>query len=56
MEETKTIRQARVIVGFSCETKHTIGEIKLPIWVEGVNKYTKFCVLELPFTFNAIFG
>lgn len=45
-----------VLVGFSGEVKHTLGEIELPVWAEEVNKYTRFCVLEGPSSFNAILG
>lgn len=45
-----------VLVGFSGEAKHTIGEIELPIRDKGVNKYTRFCVFEGPSSFNAIMG
>lgn len=54
--ENKIARQAMVSVGFSGEAKHIIGEIELPVWAEGVNKYTRFRVLEGPSSFNAILG
>lgn len=56
VEETQIAKQEMVLVGFYGEAKHTEDEIELPIWAEGVNKYTRFCVLEGQFSFNAILG
>lgn len=35
--ESDIVRRSSVIVGFSGETKNTIGEIKLAVYIEGVN-------------------
>ena len=40
--ESKIIRRSLVLIGFSGETKHMIGERKLPIYIEGGKLYTKF--------------
>ena len=44
------------LVGFSGESKTTIGETILPIYAEGVNLYTKFVILDSPTAYNVILG
>jgi hypothetical protein len=45
-----------VLVGFSGEVKNTVGEIKLPVYVEGVNSIQKFCVVDSLPGCNIILG
>ncbi|XP_057811429.1 uncharacterized protein LOC131025646 [Salvia miltiorrhiza] len=45
-----------VLIGFSGETKTTMGEIDLPVYAEGVNQSTKFLVINAPSAFNVILG
>ncbi|XP_076960954.1 uncharacterized protein LOC143637445 [Bidens hawaiensis] len=54
--EDEIVPSSSVLVGFSGETKNTIGEIKLPIYVEGVNKMQKFCVIDCLSCCNIILG
>lgn len=56
MEETKITRQAMMLIGFSGDIKHTVGEIELPVGADDVKKYTKFWLLEDSSSFNAILG
>ncbi|XP_076939374.1 uncharacterized protein LOC143608058 [Bidens hawaiensis] len=44
--EIEITPRSSVLVGFSGETKNTLGDIKLPIYIEGVNFYQKFCVIN----------
>ncbi|KAI3810332.1 hypothetical protein L1987_19944 [Smallanthus sonchifolius] len=40
--DSEIISKSSVLVGFSEEGKSTVGEIKLPIYIEGVNSIKKF--------------
>jgi hypothetical protein len=48
--------RSTILIGFSGETKNTIGEIKLPVYVEGVNSIQKFCVIDSLPGCNIILG
>lgn len=50
------IPRSSVLVGFSGETKNTMRDIKLPIYIEGVNSIQKIYVTDRLFCFNVIFG
>ena len=39
--ESDIVQRSSVLVGFSGETKITLGDIKLPIYIEGVNYVKK---------------
>ena len=42
------------LVGFSGESRSMIRETILPFYAEGVDMYTKFLILDSPFTYNII--
>ncbi|XP_076913901.1 uncharacterized protein LOC143572709 [Bidens hawaiensis] len=44
--ETEITPRSFVLVGFSDETKNTPADIKLPIYIEGVNSFQNFCVID----------
>lgn len=44
------------LVGFSGETKKTVGEISLPTYAGGVNLLQKFLVIDGDSTYNIILG
>lgn len=52
--ESKIVRRSSVLNGFSGETKPTVGEIKLPIYIEGVNFMQRFCVIDTLPSYNVI--
>ena len=54
--ETKIVPRSSVLVGFSGETKNTLGDIELPIYIEGVNTIQKFCVIDCLSCCNIILG
>nr|XP_043639172.1 uncharacterized protein LOC122610242 [Erigeron canadensis] len=56
ISEEEIGRKSTVVVGFSGETKNTYGEIKLPVYVEGVNSLQKFCVIDSLPGCNMILG
>ncbi|XP_062103922.1 uncharacterized protein LOC133815050 [Humulus lupulus] len=42
IDELKITKKTTVLIGFSGEQKNTVGEIELPVYVEGVNMCTRF--------------
>ena len=54
--EDEINKSSTVLVGFSGKTKNTVGEIKLPVYVEGVNAIQKFCVIDSLPGCNIILG
>ena len=48
--------KSTVLVGFSGEAMNTVGEIKLPVYVEGVNSIQRFCVMDSLSYYNIILG
>ncbi|XP_010430681.1 PREDICTED: uncharacterized protein LOC104714911 [Camelina sativa] len=49
-------RKSIPLVGFSGKVKQSIGEVTLPVYAEGVNKHTKFLVVDCASAYNAIMG
>ncbi|XP_062103243.1 uncharacterized protein LOC133814272 [Humulus lupulus] len=56
VDESTIIGKYTVLIGFSGEQKHSIGEINLHVWAEGVNLHTKFIIVDCPSSYNAILG
>ncbi|XP_057790956.1 uncharacterized protein LOC131008072 [Salvia miltiorrhiza] len=56
LDESKLIKKAAVLVGFSGESTTTAGEIDLPVYTEGVNLSTRFLVVDAPSAYNVILG
>ncbi|XP_021773526.1 uncharacterized protein LOC110737475 [Chenopodium quinoa] len=56
IEEKDIINKSTMLVGFSGETKKTIGEIKLPTYVKGINLQVKFLVIDTLSSYNIIIG
>ena len=54
-EEDITLRCIS-LVGFSGESRTTIMETVLLVYVEGINLYTKFLILDNPSVYNVILG
>ncbi|XP_022007254.2 uncharacterized protein LOC110906428 [Helianthus annuus] len=54
--ESEIIPRSSVLVGFSGKTKNTLGDIKLPIYIEGVNSIKNFCVIDSLSCCNVILG
>ncbi|XP_076930233.1 uncharacterized protein LOC143594940 [Bidens hawaiensis] len=54
--ETEITPRSSVLVDFSGETKNTLGDINLPIYIEGVNCFQKFCVIDNLSCCNVILG
>ncbi|XP_017256291.1 uncharacterized protein LOC108225848 [Daucus carota subsp. sativus] len=56
LEDSDMIKKSTTLVGFSGETKRTIGEITSPTYVKGLNILTKFLVIDCDSTYNIIMG
>ncbi|XP_057780215.1 uncharacterized protein LOC130998827 [Salvia miltiorrhiza] len=56
LNESNITRKTAVLIGFSGESKTTVGEIDLPVYAEGVNLSTRFLVIDAPSAFNVILG
>ena len=56
LKDADILKVPKVLVGFSGETKYTIGEITLTTWAEGVNMTHKFNVIDCPSAYNVILG
>ncbi|XP_076921044.1 uncharacterized protein LOC143582333 [Bidens hawaiensis] len=54
--ESEIVSKSSVLVGFSGEAKSTVGEIKLLVYVEGVNSINKLCVTDALTSFSVILG
>ncbi|XP_074306208.1 uncharacterized protein LOC141641449 [Silene latifolia] len=53
-DKENLIKKSVPLVGFSCETAHSVGEITIPTYIEGVNKLVRYLVIEGPPTYNVI--
>ncbi|XP_074278374.1 uncharacterized protein LOC141601965 [Silene latifolia] len=54
--EKDLAKKAIPLVGFSGETKHSLGEIIIPTYAGGVNKQVRYLVIDGPSTYNVILG
>ncbi|XP_074305755.1 uncharacterized protein LOC141640977 [Silene latifolia] len=55
-DKENLIKKYVPLVEFSGETTHSVGEITIPTYIEGVNKLVKYLVIEGPPTYNVILG
>ena len=56
IDESEIVRQSITLVGFNGEPTNTIREIILPVYARGINRQTKFNVVDCPSAYNAILG
>ncbi|XP_074283495.1 uncharacterized protein LOC141608044 [Silene latifolia] len=54
--EKDLVQKAVPLVGFSGETKLSLGEIMIPTFVGGMNKQVRYLVIDGPSTYNVILG
>ncbi|XP_074351792.1 uncharacterized protein LOC141690937 [Apium graveolens] len=54
--ESDMIKKSTTLVGFSGETKRTLGEITLPTYAQGVNLLEKFYIINVDSSYNIIMG
>ncbi|XP_074283398.1 uncharacterized protein LOC141607947 [Silene latifolia] len=55
-DKENLIKKFVPLVGFSGETAHSVGELNIPMYIEGVNKLVRYLVIEGPTTYNVILG
>ncbi|XP_074277423.1 uncharacterized protein LOC141601061 [Silene latifolia] len=54
--EKDLVQKAVHLVGFSRETKQSLGEIVIPTFAGGMNKQVRYLVIDGPSTYNVILG
>ncbi|XP_038678391.1 uncharacterized protein LOC119979835 [Tripterygium wilfordii] len=56
LDETLILWKSTALIGFNGEVSHSVGEVVLPIYALGLNKQTRFSVMDSPSAYNAILG
>ncbi|XP_010445555.1 PREDICTED: uncharacterized protein LOC104728238 [Camelina sativa] len=56
LDEGGLTQKSIPLVGFIGEVKQSIGKVTLPVNAEGVNKHTKFLVVDCASAYNAMMG
>ncbi|KFK21940.1 hypothetical protein AALP_AAs40902U000100 [Arabis alpina] len=56
LDEAELTRKSTSLIGFSGEVKQTMGEITLSVYAGGINRRTKFQVLDCASAYNVIMG
>ncbi|KAJ9561564.1 hypothetical protein OSB04_006724 [Centaurea solstitialis] len=56
IERLEIVRRSTTLIGFNGDPMNTLGEIILPIFAKGINKQTKFNVVEGQSAYNVILG
>ncbi|XP_038704656.1 uncharacterized protein LOC120014086 [Tripterygium wilfordii] len=56
LDETLILRKSMALIGFNGEVSHSVGEVVLPIYAPGLNKQTRFSIVDSPSAYNAILG
>jgi hypothetical protein len=54
--DSDIIPESSILVGFSGETKNTVGEVRFPVYIKGVNSIQRFCVMDSLSCYNIILG
>ncbi|XP_074266931.1 uncharacterized protein LOC141590223 [Silene latifolia] len=55
-DKENLVKKSVPLVGFSGETPHSVGEITIPTYIEGINKLVRYLIIEGPTTYNVILG
>ncbi|KAJ9544561.1 hypothetical protein OSB04_024268 [Centaurea solstitialis] len=56
IDRSNIVRRKTTLIGFNGDATSTLGEIILPVFAKGINKQTKFNVIDCPSAYNAILG
>ncbi|KAJ9538941.1 hypothetical protein OSB04_031674 [Centaurea solstitialis] len=56
IERSEIVRRSTTLIGFNGDSMNTLGEIILPVFAKGINKQTKFNVIDCQSAYNVILG
>ncbi|KAJ9557123.1 hypothetical protein OSB04_011737 [Centaurea solstitialis] len=56
IERSEIVRRSTTLIGFNGDPMNTLGEIILPVFAKGINKQTKFNVVDCQSAYNVILG
>ncbi|KAJ9557127.1 hypothetical protein OSB04_011741 [Centaurea solstitialis] len=56
IERSEIVRRSTTLIGFNGDPMNTLGEIILPVFAKGINKQTKFNVVDCQSAYNIILG
>ncbi|KAJ9544403.1 LOW QUALITY PROTEIN: hypothetical protein OSB04_024110 [Centaurea solstitialis] len=56
IDRSNIVRRTTTLIGFNGDATSTLGEIILLVFAKGINKQTKFNVIDCPSAYNAILG
>ncbi|KAJ9545527.1 hypothetical protein OSB04_025234 [Centaurea solstitialis] len=56
IERSEIVRRSTTLIGFNGDPMNTLGEIILPVFAKGINKQTKFNVVDYQSAYNVILG
>ncbi|KAJ9536791.1 hypothetical protein OSB04_un000015 [Centaurea solstitialis] len=56
IERSEIVRRSTTLIGFNGDSMNTLGEITLPVYAKGINKQTKFNVVDCQSAYNVILG
>ncbi|KAJ9535562.1 hypothetical protein OSB04_un001302 [Centaurea solstitialis] len=56
IDRSNIVRRTTTLIGFNGDATSTLGEIILPVFAKGINKQTKFNVIDCPSAYNAKLG
>ncbi|KAI3757912.1 hypothetical protein L6452_05456 [Arctium lappa] len=56
IDKSKITRRSTTLVGFNGGATNTMGEITLPVYAKGINRQTKFNVVDCSSAYNVILG
>ncbi|KAJ9561324.1 hypothetical protein OSB04_006484 [Centaurea solstitialis] len=56
IDRSNIVRRTTTLIGFNGDMTITLGEITLPVFAKGINKQTKFNVIDCQSAYNAILG
>ncbi|KAJ9556840.1 hypothetical protein OSB04_011454 [Centaurea solstitialis] len=56
IDRSEIVRRSTTLIGFNGDPMNTLGEIILPVFAKGINKQTKFNVVDCQSAYNVILG
>ncbi|KAJ9555097.1 hypothetical protein OSB04_009711 [Centaurea solstitialis] len=56
IEQSEIVRRSTTLIGFNGDPMNTLREIILPVYAKGINKQTKFNVVDCQSAYNVILG